>query len=136
MIIREFDTTKDLDLINDWFRQRDKDRAITRVSELPCIGVLAVEDGVGIAAGFIRLVEGDMGFMDSFISNPSCSAELRDLALDQIGIKLIKIAKANKIKRLIAFSVDNNTLTRACKHGFIIFPHVFTMLAINSNSGD
>ncbi len=125
MLIREFKDT-DLKHINDFFVKRET-KAI-ELGVLPQHGLIAFEAGIPIAAGFLRCVEGQMAMLDSYITDPLADAALRDIALGRLTAKLIKLAKANNINKLMAFSVDKNTLLRACNHGFSVFPHVFTML--------
>lgn len=105
----------DLDLINVWL----KDRKIKPIDlyELPEVGLVAVSEKDFIAAGFIRLGEG-IGIIDSLVSNPKCSPEDRDMALNLIFEGLVKAAQGYKYEKLIGFSVDDNTLKRAEMFGF------------------
>lgn len=102
------------------------------VDDLPEFGLVAIENDVMIAAGFIRKIEGMDAFLDSYISNPVYSPETRHIALDRITTKLIGIAKYEGVRHLYAFSADSNTQCRANTHGFIdLKTHLFQALRLN-----
>jgi hypothetical protein len=103
------------------------------LNTLPRFGLIALDRGTPIAAGFIREVEGGYGMIDSFITDPKASKELRNEALDRITEKLIKIAKHNKVNQLIAYSLDKNTLMRGISHGFVQLDH--SVIALDLSKG-
>lgn len=112
--------------------QEAKGLAVCAGDDLPTTGLIAFEEGRPIAIGFLRCMEGGFAVLDSYITNPDIHAYDRHRALNRVTDKLIKIAKHNKVKGVIAFSSDYNTIERAKSFGFQVFPHVFTILNINS----
>ncbi len=132
MLIRPFHADRDIKHINEFFRKRETSSILS--SDLPQHGLIAFEAGAPIAAGFLRLVEGNLAMLDSYVTDPSVDPVLRDSALDRLTTKLVKIAKANNIKLLMAFSSDINTLHRTQRHGFTTLPHVFTMLSFSGEN--
>jgi len=103
------------------------------LNTLPKFGLIALDKGTPMAAGFIREVEGGFGMIDSFITDPEASSALRDEALNRITAKLIKIAKYNKVNQLIAYTVDKNTLVRSLSHGFVQLDH--SVMALDLSKG-
>lgn len=103
--------------ISKWLKYRSIYKS-SLVSELPALGYIAYEDELPVAAGFLRLCEGGFGMIDSLITDPTAPGELRNEALDKITHCILQYAKSNNINNIIAFSRDNNTLTRSLKHGF------------------
>lgn len=96
----------------------------TVIDELPEFGLVAFEDNKIVAACFFRRIEGSsIVLMDSLITNPSISKDLRDIAQDRLVKKLIKIAKHYNITNILAFTMIKSTLIRSQKHGFVCLPH-------------
>jgi len=102
-----------------------RDMPLLSLDALPSKGFIALEGYSIIAAGFLNVCEGATAFLDCYITHLKQPAFLRDEALDMITAQLVETAKSLEIKRLLAFSVDENTITRAEAHGFRVFPHVF-----------
>ena len=102
-------------------KKREKDPK--EVYSLPQIGFLVFEEDKFIGAGFLRKCEGNYGMFDSYVTDPSVPPKLRDQALEMITKNLLCTAKEVGIKYLIAFSVDDNTITRSQRHGFALTPH-------------
>lgn len=97
----------------------------TLADNLPSIGYIVP----GVAMGFLRKIEGGQGLLDSFITNPRAPAELRNQALDIITQKLLDKAQKLNINQILAFSVDENTIMRGQRFGFITCPHA--VIALN-----
>lgn len=114
------------------------DRGInsTLVEDLPEYGVMAFEHDLPIAAGFLRKVEGGYAMLDSLITNPNAPPDIRNVILDRVTTKLIDTARRNKLKALIANSLDKNTLMRSAKHGFTSLPHTLIVLNLSTLSGE
>lgn len=116
--------------IHNWLLERG---LATRVIEdLPALGYITLDRGRPIAAGFIRLMEGGFGMMDSLITDPSAPGEIRSKAIDLVVTKLLKQAKSAGVKHIFAFSRDNNTLERSIKHGFKKLPE--TVIGVDLSS--
>jgi len=102
-------------------------------SEIPKIGFVAYEGKDMVAMGFIRRVEGNYGQLDGLVSNPDMPPKLRSQAIDLVTQKIIEKAKSLKIKTLVAFTKDKNTLVRSFSHGFGQLPD--TMIGIDLRQG-
>jgi len=112
-----FDFDRDPDLILTWLEKRKL--VIPDSLELPNIGYVVKSKTEGpIALGFLRQCEGNVGMIDSLISDPEIKPEIRDGAIDFLILRLIAAAKRKKIYKVFGFSEDGNTLLRAKKHGF------------------
>lgn len=84
---------------------------------LPVTGVLAFgEDGVVMACGFIRYVEGGYGMMDSFITNPATPMMVRTEALMFI-MKTLQDTAKKELKFLIVLTVEPGIARKAIKFG-------------------
>lgn len=92
------------------------------VEQLPYIGFMVSKDGLPIAFGFLRSIEGGLGMFDSFITNPDCSPSLRHSALDAIYASLFAAAKSSAVTTLLAYTSDESTIQRARRHGFTTIP--------------
>lgn len=127
MIVRPYVHERDMMLAVKALKSRDMDVRLS--CDLPKHGLIALENDEVVAMGFIRRVEGDYAILDSYITNACMASELRDRALDVITRKLIKMAEANNIKKLIAFSQEPNIITRSMKHGMSKMPYEFTLIS-------
>jgi hypothetical protein len=98
------------------------------ILDIPKVGYLVVNDTVTVAFGAIRMVEGNKGLFDSYITNRNASPEDRHKALDLLTFHLIKMAKAMGIIHVISLSDNNTILSRAEKHGFKTTSHKIQLL--------
>lgn len=115
-------------IIATWLKDRGMDSGM--VADLPEIGYVAYMLHIPIAAGFLRKVEGNFALLDSLITDPVAPANVRDKAIDLVVNDLIGRAKIEKMSKLIAFSVDKNTILRSSKHGFVGLPHSVISLSL------
>lgn len=113
--------------VNRWLKARGLPE--TTGLDLPDLGILA-STHMPIAAGFIRTAEGGYGILDSFVTDPEALPSDRDQCLDAVVKALLDVAPSLKISRMLAFSADKNTMSRAKKFGFTIQPHVFSTLSL------
>ena len=116
MVIVTYDSNKHQSLLINLLDLRTLPYSV--LDNLPVLGLIALEDNKPIALGFLRRVEGNYGMLDSYITNPLESKELRHEALDGITSKLIILAKDLKIEQLFNFTADKGILSRAERHGF------------------
>ena len=72
---------------------------------------------------FLRMVEGGFAQIDGLVTNPDESKENRHLGNDIVTDRLIKKAEEFGLKGICSFSVDDNTVNRAKKHGFQVLNH-------------
>ena len=105
--------------IQEWLEAR----GIKVIDPLPEIGFLAAVDDVPTAVGFLRKVEGGVGWIDSLCSNPEQPSLARHLAIESVVKTLINQALLHRMTALIAYSVDASTLERSKTHGFVHLPH-------------
>jgi hypothetical protein len=110
-----------------WLAKRDVD---IEQDEVPGHGymVSSIITKEPIACGFLR-EQGSLGFIEGFTTNPDATSEERNEAMDDLTTFLLTYAKRRDIKRVIGYSLNENIVKRAVKHGFIIQPHV--MFSIN-----
>lgn len=116
MYIRDFDSTSDLTHINHWLSIRQL--PMVPISDIPKIGSVFCHGGHPVAAVFLRLCEGNIGIIDSLITDPDQDAGIRNKANTLLTLDLIEKAKSLKLSGLIAWTKDNNTLVRALGLGF------------------
>lgn len=115
--------------IRNWLEIRGL--RISMIEELPKTGYITSGALGPIAAGFIRMVEGGFGILDSLITNPQATPQDRDAAIDLVVENLILKAKELKLSALIATTSDNHTLLRSSKHGFVQLPHTAICLDLS-----
>jgi hypothetical protein len=125
MIVRPYDNVRDLRHILSLLANYSFDSALA--ADLPKFGLIAIENNIPIAAGFLREVEGDYAMLDSYITNSSVDGALRNKALDLITSKLMKIAEHNNVVKLIAFTKSESIFNRSLKHGFNASPHLVSV---------
>lgn len=100
-----------------------REMQLSLAEELPEVGFVVYEEDHFIAAGFLRKCEGGYGMMDSYITDPKMPAPWRNQALEMITKRLVKKSKALKMKHVIGFCVDVNTILRSLRHGFVLTEH-------------
>lgn len=101
--------------------------------EMPETGFVARQvDGPIAASAFIRKCEGGYAQLDGIASNPNCSSEFRNWALDLVMKSCIQEAKRLGITQLIGFTCDDSTQMRSERLGFVQLPH--RLMALNLNS--
>lgn len=122
IITRPYDRTIDDGRIDAWLSLREVRLDIP--FQAPETGFIAFQDNMALAAGFLRRIEGGTAMIDGLITNPQASPDDRDHAASCVIDALIKQAVLLKIKGLIANTVDNHTLLRSYRHGFVRLPHV------------
>lgn len=92
--------------------------------EMPKNGYVVYDDETPVSYGSLRLIEGNHALAGDLVTNPECLPQVRSKANDMIILTLIKKAKELKVKTIIAYSQDKNTLLRSEKLGFTRLPHV------------
>lgn len=113
-----------------------RDMSLNLMDDLPKLGYIAIEASdsgktIPIAAGFLRLCEGNSVMLDSLITNAKIDSNDRHTILDKLVKRLIKKAKSCGFKQIVAFTKDNNTLVRAETHGFQLLPHSVIVLDLS-----
>lgn len=98
--------------------------------EQPKLGGIVFINDTPISIMFLRQVEGNYVQMDGLITNKDCSKDERSKANDFISTNLLRVAKEHNFRGIISYTVDKNTITRACKLGFSLLNHrvIFKLL--------
>lgn len=128
MLVERFNKKTHEDSANTLLMSRDMTESWTAV--LPRFGFIVHEDATPIAMGFIRLLEGKMGVLDSYITNHNISSHKRHDALRLISTALVDFSKTTlKLNGLIAFSDHPNIIELANEYKFTTHPkNVFQTL--------
>jgi hypothetical protein len=100
--------------------QEYKEMGALQESYIPKIGFIAYSNTEYqyVAAGFLRMVEGGFGQLDTFVTNPSIAPHIRNEAIILITDKLIETAKSLKLTGIYAFTADKSIISRAEATGF------------------
>lgn len=114
MDIKILDRKKDLPDINAWLPF-----AVTEES-LPGHTFGVLYDGKIIAIAGLRLVEGQLCFLDSMATDQAAPAEIRNQALDELTTVICKTAKQLGFKYITATTKEPRIMSRAEKHGFTV----------------
>lgn len=126
MYIEVYSATNHKPHIVEWLQHHDVRMA---ADSIPETGMVVLERGTPIAAGFLRRCEGDVAIFDGLVTDPNADSSQRNQALDALVLALIDKAKELKLKGIIAWTRDKNTLMRGLKHGFV--SETSTVLALN-----
>ncbi len=122
-------TYSDMPFLDGWMQARSLSFS---PNDLPENGSVVYGDDGPVAAGFIRLVEGNYAWIDSCVTNPASEPSLRDKAMNLLALALISRAKKLGISHILAFSLDENTLVRSQSFGFERLPYAVISLDLGS----
>ncbi len=127
--VERFNKLKHRDSANILLQSREMTEAWTAI--LPRFGFIVHQGDVPVAMGFIRLLEGKMGVLDSYIANRESRSAIRKRALSLISYEIVEFSKGTlKLKGLIAFSDHPNIIQLATDHKFTTHPNnVFQSLS-------
>lgn len=115
LYVVQFDSSKHTFDLHCLFQMRELDQFDHYIPKLGfCVYNKA---NVAVSFLFIREIEGKAAMLDSMITNPTCSAEIRDKANNLVIGACIDYLKQAKTKIILAFTKDKNTLVRTCSHG-------------------
>lgn len=101
---------------------------------LPAIGFAAIKEQKVVAMGFLRMVEGGIGQIDTLVSNPAFDSHCRNWALEDVISALISKAKDLKLKGILSYTADKSVLMRAEALGFRILPQTVIALPIEATN--
>ena len=134
MLVERFNKKTHEDSANTLLMSRQMTEAWTAV--LPRFGFIVHEDDQPCAMGFIRLLEGKMGVLDSYIANSAIPPEKRREALRLISTALVEFSQTTlKLKGLIAFSDHANIIELANEYKFTTHPkNVFQTLIFGTRT--
>lgn len=128
MTLAPYEKDKHAEFLKSWLRIRHIDPKL--VDEVPEKGFIVTKDNLTICAAFLREVEGDYFMIDSLVTNPAIEPMLRNEAIDIVVSKLIATARMFGVSKLMATTVDKNTLERAFRFGFRELPHKVITLSL------
>jgi hypothetical protein len=112
MNIRLLNKKTELDKIREWIP------FTVFENDFPGHTFCVVDGDEIISVGSIRLMEGDICYMDSIATNPSFSREKRNEALNILSKKLFECAKSLGFKRMFGSTRDESLKKRAEELGF------------------
>ena|ERR1700677_2086585 len=90
---------------------------------LPKIGYIALIGKHPIAAAFLRKIEGNYGYLDTFVSNPHFGSQIRHQALLLVSQNLMEEAKNQGMGGVLCSSADQGLIKRAKDWGFTVIEH-------------
>lgn len=73
-----------------------------------------------VAAGFLRTVEGNLGIIDSYITNPNIDSKTRHLALNTITDYIFRYCRSSHIEGLAVFTSSEGIIERCLNNGFSV----------------
>lgn len=91
-----------------------------KASDLPGHTFLAVLNDRIVAMAALRLMEGDICYIDSMASNQGYESTVRHEALDLLTTTLLDLAKDLGFKRVFAHTKEDCIVDRAANHGFTV----------------
>lgn len=110
-----WDVHKHYGIVKGWLKERK--HIIPDMEEFPELGVVAFEDGLPVAAGFVRMVEGGYGQIDGLTTSPAALAPVRHDAINHIVDKLVDMAQCVGVRQLYAFTSVASIKERALAIG-------------------
>lgn len=120
----KFNKNKHLTQIKEWAKNRGVSDKV--FEELPTIGLIIP----GIAVGFLRKVEGGSLIMDGLMTNGHATGDVRHKAMDLLMNSLFILAAKHNYKRIIGFTVDLNTHSRATRLGYTTLAHALVAIEV------
>lgn len=102
---------QDMDTLNEWMAARN----------LAYLDPANASHGYiipGLAAGFLLLANGNIAFLENFVTNPIAPIPDRVEALRLVGLHLIKVAKEFDTKRLFVLTNKLHIAEMAINEGF------------------
>lgn len=121
----------DMGYVCKWMFMREL--PVPTLKDLPQEAITVYSDGVPVAAGFLRKCEGNYALIDSCVTDPEQSPAIRDKSMNVLAEALVFRAKELGINNILAFSVDENTLTRSEKFGFERLPYAVISLTLGND---
>ena len=112
-----------------WLKERG--HPIPKLSEVPAIGWIALNDHHLVAMAFLRRMEGGHALMDGLVTNPEALPNHRHEGLKLAVNKVIQTAKELGIQQIIAFTTEESVVKRSITHGFVATPHQTLILSVH-----
>jgi hypothetical protein len=117
-------------LLDMHLAQGSKTYDILDLNTLPRIGYIVYSDTEYhyVAAGFLRMVEGGFAQIDTLVTNPNITGDVRNEGLTLLVDTLIKTAKDMELKGIYSMTTNGSIIDRALKLGFFVSNHVVIVL--------
>lgn len=112
MVIRFLNKKTEIEKVNKWLPKR------VSAKELPGHIFCAVVDDKIIAMAGLRLMEGEVCFIDSMATDQSVEGAKRHEALEELTKGLLDMAKNLGFKKVFATTKEDCIVERAKRHGF------------------
>lgn len=124
--ITEFKPKKHFEVLLDMhLAQHSKSYDSITLESLPKIGYICYSDTEYhyVAAGFLRMIEGGFCQIDTMVSNPNLTGDVRNEGLILLVDTLINKAKDLGCLGIVSYTCDNSVVSRALGLGFKIVDH-------------
>lgn len=112
MKIRFLNKKSEIDIINEWLD------IPVQAKELPGHIFCAEVDEEIVAIAGLRLMEGEICFIDSMATNQAVEGQIRHEALDRLTKEILSMAKNLGFKKIFATTKEQCIVDRAKRHGF------------------
>jgi N-acetylglutamate synthase-like GNAT family acetyltransferase len=112
MTIRLLNKKTELETVNGWLPY------VVTHDQLPGHTFCAVVKGKLVAMAALRLMEGDVCFIDSMATDPKVEGKIRHEALDKLTDTILELGKNLGFKRIFATTKEECIVERAKRHGF------------------
>ena len=93
------------------------------VDTLPHVGFIGYYGDKPVGAIFLRTCEGHIAWLDSLITDEHVDSLARNLVIDELTNRVLAYAKEYEFRKVVGFSIDENTIKRAERHGFKVLWH-------------
>lgn len=123
----------DIRILQKWLEGRNSDVDVNQETLGYGYVVYSLVSGP-VAIGFVRDI-GSCGFIEGVTTNPDTSSSERNEAIDTLVSHLLGYARRQGIKKVIGYSLDENIVKRAERHGFIKQPHVMFSIDLGGEYG-
>jgi hypothetical protein len=104
MQVKLFNIELHFNILNDWLIKHKLSKE--DLSNIPQLGYICYEKEIPIAIGFLRMIEGGYAQIDSLVTDPEISSNLRNEAIDLVIKQLIDIAIDLKLKGICSYSKE------------------------------
>ena len=124
--ITEFNPKKHFEVLKDMhLAQHSKSYDYIILETLPKIGYMVYSDTEYhyVAAGFLRMIEGGFCQIDTLVTNPNLTGDIRNAGLELVVDTLIEKAEALDLQGIVSYTTDNSVISRALGLGFKLLDH-------------
>lgn len=107
-------------LLDMHLSQHSKNYDAITLETLPKIGYIVYSNTEYhyVAAGFLRMVEGGFCQIDTMVTNPNLTGDIRNAGLKLLVDTLINKARELGLSGIVSYTHDNSVISRALSLGF------------------